>query len=121
MVHPDPVMTSTRPRLVILKGTVSLDPSVMQALKTAFEVIEVHSPAAARKVLDGSVGGIVICAPGEYLTIEGEPLRTAASTILERIGEGIAVVDSHGTIVWSDARFKMADEPVRTEFVRLLR
>ena len=121
MVHHDPVMTSTRPRLVILKGTVSLDPNVMQALRSAFEVIEVHSPAAAKKMLDGAVGGMVICAPGEYLVFEGEPLPTTAATILERIGEGIAVVDAHGAVTWSDARFKMADDVVRTEFVRLLR
>ena len=53
MVHHDPVMTSTRPRLVILKGTVSIDQTVLNALKSAFEVIEVHSPAAAKKILFG--------------------------------------------------------------------
>src|SRR5207249_3684028 len=45
----------------------------------------------------------------------------AAGTILERIGEGLAVVDAQGSMLWSDARFKMADDAVRAEFVRLLR
>jgi CheY-like chemotaxis protein/GAF domain-containing protein len=121
MTYPDPVMTSTRPRLVVLKGALPMDAGLLQALKAAFEVIEVHSPAAAKKMLDGSVGGLVICAPGEYLNVEGEPLPTAAGTILERIGEGLAVVDAQGSVLWSDARFKMADEQVRSEFVRLLR
>jgi CheY-like chemotaxis protein len=119
MEYHDPVRTAIRPRLVILKGSVPLDPSQVQSLKSAFDVVEVHSPQAARKMLDGSIGGVVICAPGEYLTIEGEPLPTAASSILERVGEGIGVVDSNGALLWTDARFKVHDEHVRNEFVRL--
>ncbi|MCI0363714.1 MAG: response regulator [Phycisphaerales bacterium] len=121
MAYHDPVMTSIRPRLVVLKGAVPLDSSQVQALKSVFEVIEVHSAAAAKKMLDGSVGGVVVCAPGEYLTVGGEPLPTAASSILERIGEGIGVVDASGAILWTDARFKVHDEPVRSEFVRICR
>lgn len=121
MAYPDPVMTTSRPRLVILKGAVPLDSGQMQALRAAFDVVEVHSPAAAKKMLDGSVGGMVICAPGEYLTIGGEALPTAATTILERIGEGIGVVDSTGAVLWTDARLKMHDDQTRTEFVRLCR
>ncbi len=111
-------MTSTRPRLVVVKGTVPLDSRQLQALKQVFDVIEVHSAAAARKMLDGSVGGVVVCAPGENIVIEGEALPTAASTILERIGEGVGVVDSAGNLLWTDARLKMHDEQVRAEFVR---
>src|SRR5688572_13527722 len=93
----------------------------MQALKAVFDVVEVHSPAAAKKMLDGSVGGVVICAPGDYLNVDGEPLRSAAATILERIGEGVGVVDAGGSLLWTDARFKVHDEHVRIEFVRLCR
>src|SRR5262245_66679194 len=100
MAYHDPVMTSIRPRLVILKGTVPIEPSQLQALKSVFEVIEVHSAATAKKMLDGSVGGMVICAPGDWLTVSGEPLPTAAGTILERIGEGIGVVDASGALLW---------------------
>lgn len=119
MAYPDPVMTSARPRLVILKGAVPLDPTQIETLKSAFEVIEVHSVEAARRILDGSVGGVVICAPGEYLNIEGETLPTSASTILERIGEGIGVVDANGSLLWTDARFKVYDEQIRSEFIRI--
>ncbi len=119
MAYPDPVMTSARPRLVILKGAVPLDPTQIETLKSAFEVIEVHSVEAARRILDGSVGGVVICAPGEYLSIEGETLPTSASAILERIGEGIGVVDANGSLLWTDARFKVYDEQVRSEFIRI--
>jgi CheY-like chemotaxis protein len=121
MAYQDPLLTSTRPRLVILKGSVALDASQVQALKSIFDVVEVHSAAAAKKMLDGAVGGIVICAPGDHLNIDGEPLPTAAATILERIGEGIGVVDANGALLWTDARFKVHDEPVRTQFVRLAR
>jgi len=116
MAYPDPVMTSTRPRLVILKGTVAIDAEQLQTLKTAFDVVEVHSPQAAKKMLDGSVGGVVICAPGAYLTVDGEPLPSAAGTIMERIGEGVGVVDLNGTLLWTDARFKVADDHIRAEF-----
>jgi CheY-like chemotaxis protein len=118
MTRHDPVMTSTRPRLVVVKGTVPIDSRQLQALKQVFDVIEVHSAAAARKMLDGSVGGVVVCAPGENIVVEGEPLPTAAATILERIGEGVGVVDAAGNMLWTDARLKMHDEQVRSEFVR---
>jgi len=121
MAYHDPVMTSIRPRLVVLKGAVPLEPSQIQALKSVFDVVEVHSAQAAKKMLDGSVGGIVICAPGDYLTVDGEPLPTAAATILERIGEGVGVVDFNGTLLWTDARFKVHDEHVRSEFIRICR
>jgi CheY-like chemotaxis protein len=121
MAYHDPVMTSIRPRLVILKGAVPLNASQIQALKSVFELIEVHSPSAARKMLDGSVGGMVIAAPAEYINIDDEPLPTAASTILERIGEGIGVVDSSGSLLWTDARFKMHEEQTRSEFTRRCR
>ena len=120
MAYHDPVMTSIRPRLVVLKNT-ALEASQIQALKSVFDVVEVHSPEAAKKMLDGSVGGVVICAPGEYLVLDGDRLPTAAGTILERIGEGIGVVDSHGALVWTDARFKVHDEQIRSEFIRIAR
>jgi CheY-like chemotaxis protein/GAF domain-containing protein len=121
MAYHDPVMTSTRPRLVVLKGAVPLESGHIQALKSAFDVVEVHSAEAARKMLDGSVGGVVVCAPGEHLLIGGQPSPTAASTILERIGEGLAVVDAGGVVLWSDARFKFCDEQTRAEFIRVAR
>lgn len=121
MTYHDPVLTSTRPRLVVVKGTVPVDSRQLQALKQVFDVYEVHSAAAARKLLDGSVGGVVVCAPGENIIIEGESLPTAASAILERIGEGVGVVDASGGLLWTDARFKVCDEHVRSEFVRLTR
>jgi len=121
MTYHDPVMTSTRPRLVVVKGSVPIDSRQLQALKQVFDIFEVHSAAAARKLLDGSVGGVVVCAPGESIVVEGEPLPTASSTILERIGEGIGVVDGAGNLLWTDARFKVAEDHVRSEFVRLSR
>lgn len=122
MTYHDPVMTSSRPRLVILKGTntsVPLEASQIQALKSVFDVIEVHSPEAAKKMIDGDAGGMVICTPGEYLEIGGERLTGAA--ILERIGDGIGMVDASGALLWTDARFKVHDEQVRSEFVRACR
>jgi two-component system, sensor histidine kinase SagS len=122
MTYHDPVMTSSRPRLVILKGTntnVGLEASQIQALKSVFDVVEVHSPEAAKKMIDGDAGGMVICAPGEYLEIGGERLTGAA--ILERIGDGIGMVDSHAALLWTDARFKVHDEQVRSAFVRACR
>ena len=121
MAYHDPVITSTRPRLVVLKGAVPLESGHIQALKSVFDVVEVHSPEAARKMLDGSVGGVVICAPGDNLHLGGQPTPTAAGTILERIGEGIAVVDAAGAVLWSDARFKLCDDETRTEFIRMAR
>ena len=122
MTYHDPVMTSSRPRLVILKGTnttVPLEASQIQTLKSVFDVIEVHSPEAAKKMIDGDASGMVICTPGEYLEIGGARLTGAA--VLERIGDGIGMVDSDGALLWTDARFKVHDEHVRSEFVRACR
>jgi two-component system, sensor histidine kinase SagS len=120
MAYHDPVMTSIRPRLVVLKNA-ALEASQIQTLKSVFDVVEVHSPEAAKKMLDGSVGGVVICAPGAYLVLDGDRQPTAAATILERIGEGIGVVDSQGALAWTDARFKVHDEHIRSEFIRIAR
>lgn len=122
MTHHDPVLTSTKPRLVILKGpqgspALSLEPAQLQALRTVFEVVEVHSPEAAKKVLDGAIGGMVIGAPSECLNVTPDRLPTAAHVILERIGDGIGVVDAIGSLMWTDARFKVHDEHCRSEFV----
>ncbi len=121
MEYHDPVLTSTRPRLVILKGAVPHEASQVQVLKSAFDVVEVHSAAAAKKMLDGSVGGVVVCAPCECINVDGEPLPDAATTILARVGDGVGVVDSTGAILWTDARFKVHDEHVRAEFIQKCR
>jgi hypothetical protein len=101
-------------RLVILKGTVPIEPSQLQALKSVFEVIEFTALAAAKKMLDGSVGGYGhLCARRLADDFPASRSRMPAGTILERIGEGIGVVDANGSLQWTDARFKVHEEQTR--------
>ncbi len=59
--HTDPVMTATRPRLVVLHGA-PLVPSQLELLKSIFDVVEADDEAAARR-LGGDRAGTLVLGP----------------------------------------------------------
>lgn len=111
-------MTSTRPRLVLLKGAPSPDADQLQTLQETFDVVEVDDPAEAKKLLSSGEGA-VICLPeqlAEMRISSGEPPRNALS-ILQQFGEGIGVVNEAGEFSWASRRLKNQSQQVRVMFL----
>ena len=113
-------MTSTRPRLVLLKGAPSPDADQLQSLQEAFDIVEVNDPAEARRLLQSGEGA-VICLPEQLAEATGSgpddlPPRSALM-VLQQFGEGIGVVNAAGELTWASRRLKTQPPAVRTRFV----
>lgn len=113
-------MTSTRPRLVLLRGAPSPDPDQLQVLQDAFDIVEVDHPAEARRLLANGEGA-VICLPDQLAemadsTTSDLPPQSAMS-LLQEFGEGIGVVDAKGKLTWANRRLNDQPAAVRTQFI----
>ncbi|MHC5022986.1 MAG: response regulator [Planctomycetota bacterium] len=110
-------MTSARPRLVVLKGTLTSDERRIDALTSAFEVVEVENLAAALTALAESGPDGLLLPSGEG----GMGAAIATSSVLQHIGEGVGVVASDGRVLWSNDRLSGTDEQTRRHFLDLCR
>lgn len=112
-------MTSTRPRLVLLRGAPSPDADQLQTLQEVFDIVEVDDPAEARQLLSAGEGA-VICLPDQLAAMttstDDLPPRSAL-TILQQFGEGIGVVDAEGNLTWASRRLRNQSPRVRAKFI----
>ncbi|MHC5005541.1 MAG: response regulator [Planctomycetota bacterium] len=111
-------MTSSRPKLVLLKrstapAAVGLDERTLATLRSALDVVEVENVDEARAALaDAGPGGVLLDGALTAALPAGAPPEA-----LSWIGEGVGIVDEHGRLVWSDGRLQALDEPIRQRFI----
>lgn len=114
-------MTSTRPRLVLLRGAPPPDADQLQSLQEVFDIVEVDDPAEARQLLQAGEGA-VLCLPDQLAENAASdlPPRSALS-ILQQFGEGIGVVNAQGKLSWANKRLKDQPPQVQARFIELCR
>ncbi|MCZ6851016.1 MAG: response regulator [Planctomycetota bacterium] len=113
-------MTLSRPRLVLLPGESPMDASLVESLRSMFDVIELPNAAAAQRIASEEPGTLVL-APGDQLHVGQPRSPQAAVSILQYIGEGVGLVDASGSIAWMNSRLQEYEEPVRQHFAQLCR
>jgi CheY-like chemotaxis protein len=86
---------------------------VLEALGSAFDMVEVENISQARQALSERGGGVFLGSPADA---EASGLSDG-STVLSHLGEGVGVVDATGTFVWADPRLEAADEQTQKSFV----
>ena len=111
-------MTLSRPRLVLLPGESPLDASLVESLRSMFDVIEMPDAAAAQRIASEEPGTLVL-GPGDQFRVEHPRSPQAAVSILQYIGEGVGLVDASGSIAWMNSRLQEYEEPVRQHFAQL--
>ncbi len=116
-------MTSTRVRLILLKGASEPDwasDDTPGSFKSAFEIIEVENVERARRLLKESPPGSVLVTPELALALGEVPAPSASGpsdALLRHIGEGLGIVDDQGRLIWSDDRLDACDEPLKRSVV----
>jgi CheY-like chemotaxis protein len=111
------VMTSNRPRLFITAGTLPEGRHHFDALEPFYELIEVASVAEARRAaVDGRD---LVLLPGPDAAWPAEMPTDSVAAVLERIGEGVAVVDAEGHMRCANTRLRECDEETRRRFTEI--
>lgn len=111
-------MGSTRPRLVIVKGSLPEEGSPAAALRESFEIVEAEDLPAARTLVNGDPGAILICSPQQLNALCSAPADdTPDRFALEHVAEGVGLVNEEGTLVWSNHRLSKHSAEVTKRFV----
>lgn len=111
-------MTASRPRLIVLKPDVLADNGRLAALKSAFDVVEIENLDALAGEMARDPGVAVLLSSD--LVPPSQPsddLSDEARLVLQRIGEGVGVVDASGELRWSNQRLRDASPAIRGAFV----
>jgi CheY-like chemotaxis protein/GAF domain-containing protein len=109
-------MSDQRPCLITTEGLLAAHDPQHAALRAAFDVREVESEDAARRLAVEQPGSLLLL-PGDDHYDEQAPLDLSAATLLlETIGEGVGVVDRDGSLAWANERLREYDAAVRTRF-----
>jgi CheY-like chemotaxis protein len=112
-------MTLSRPRLVLLPGETPLEASLLDWLRTAYDVIEIDDPAVLSQLADDDSAALVVCAPRLLRGLRQALPPESAVNVLQHIGEGVGMVDANGVVIWANTRLRDYDEPTRQQFAEL--
>jgi CheY-like chemotaxis protein len=112
-------MTLSRPRLVLLPGDSRLESGLLDSLKTVFDVVQTDDISAIEALARDDPPPLVVCTP-QMLHDLGRALPPeSAIAVLQHIGEGVAVVDASGSVVWANARLEEYADETRRRFAEL--
>jgi len=99
-------MSDERPRVLILRGHVTDTEQVARALRGDFHVDIAERVEDAMASLRHTDYHAVFADIGDFLPLERSLVGQQASLVLNTIGEGVCVIDSHGVCRWSNARMR---------------
>ncbi len=112
-------MTSKRPRLILVHGTTSLTSELYAHLKSAFDVVEVENLEQAAAQAASQPDSVIVASPAET---NGQSLESPIpAEIVERVAEGMGVVDAEGEIRWSNQRLAAYGRTVQQNFASCCR
>jgi CheY-like chemotaxis protein/GAF domain-containing protein len=114
-------MITTRPRVLLVRGSVPLETDQARVLRAAFDLVQVDDAATAQAMARQHPGTLVIGSPADLIGPEPSLAPADAATILRHVAEGIGVVDARGAILWMNSRLRAYPEPARQQFSDLCR
>ena len=106
-------MSSTeRPRALVLRGRVTGDLPVHEALSRLFEVEAAESVEDALEALRQGTFHGVFADVGDFLPLERRLVGDKSAMVLNTIGEGVCIVDADGRCSWTNSRMRAFAPPV---------
>ncbi|TVQ55182.1 MAG: response regulator [Phycisphaerales bacterium] len=112
-------MTSTRTRLIVLKGAGAPDAEMIGALRKTYEVVEVEDIDSARALIAESPDLPTLCLISQAGALSRASVPRGTLSILQHIGEGVGVIDPSGDLIWASSKFKRQPREIREQFVEL--
>ena len=94
-----------QPSILVLPKAASVAPQVVAALEEHGDIRAAEQVDEALTALRTGLYDLVLADPADLFPIARVEARQRAELILEQIGQGICIVDHHGTLIWGNARF----------------
>ena len=76
-------MTLSRPRLVLLPGESPLDATLIDWLKTAFDVVQIDDPAALEQMAEEDADALIVCTPQRLRELSQAVAPESAASALQ--------------------------------------
>lgn len=96
--------TDAKPKLLLLASPDSDVAALAAALGANFEIVQ-GDPAHAAEVMERENCAAVVAPPGSFTGL-GDITGQLTATLLNAIGEGVALADRSGELTWANARFR---------------
>lgn len=112
-------MTSTRPRLVILKGTSAVDPQLIEALQSSCDIVFAEDSSSARRLAEEHDSAMILTLGEDLALADNAPLAQGAFRALQAGSDGIGLVSSGGQLEWMNEALARKSQWTRSEFCRL--
>ncbi len=112
-------MTLTRPRLVLLPGEAPEGAGLVESLRGEFEVVRVPDAGALKRLIDQDPGAMILCTAQLLRQMAQSPWPETAASLLQRLGEGVGLVDAAGSLTWQNVRLAAYELQVRQRFADL--
>jgi CheY-like chemotaxis protein len=109
------VMTSSRPKLVVVPGFPRLDARHLEALETVFDLEVPGDLAQVGRILRKHPSALLLCALSASHAVQD--LATAGGlSALESLADGVGMVDASGIVLWANRRLLAEPEGIRHRF-----
>jgi CheY-like chemotaxis protein/PAS domain-containing protein len=112
-------MTSTRPRLVILKGASAVDPQLIEALQASCDIVFAEDSSSARRLAEEHDSAMILTLGDDLTLAENAPLAQGAFRAMQSGSDGIGLVSSGGQLDWLNEALARKSQWTRSEFTRL--
>jgi two-component system, sensor histidine kinase SagS len=110
-------MGQTRPKVWIVGGPGVPVAELQARLSESFDVVVV--PPAPLADTGAQQAEVLIVAPDDLRKLTAAP--TAASALLDSVGQGVCLMHKDGEVVWSNTRFARYDEKTRNQIIAACR
>jgi len=112
-------MTSTRPRLVILKGASAVDPQLIEALQASCDIVFADDSSSARRLAEEYDSAMILTLGDDLALAENAPLAQGAFRAIQAGSDGLGMVASGGQLEFMNEALARKSQWTRSEFARL--
>lgn len=96
----------SRPRVLLLCGKATDQQQVIAALSGSFDLYLAKDSEDAQRALRNQMFDAVFADVGDFLPLERAMVGQLSTVVLNSIGEGVCVVDTHGDCVWANSKLR---------------
>ncbi len=96
--------TQTQCRILVLRGSHTTQSELVAGLARHGEVRIVDALEDALDLLRDEVFDLVVSETADFLPLERAAISRQANVILERIGQGVCIIDRDGDVLWSNPK-----------------